>query len=218
MNKYKTVTLTPDEMKKCIDFSNDSAKSQQDIEFGQKDTKPRPPQEIARDNLIGKMAEVVVIRMLREEFNIHESVNFDIYPRGEWDDCDVRIYKWSVDIKSTRNGNWLLFETSKLKMRQNQVINNLPDVVFMCRTPWNRDSDLPIGTVELIGAISLEKLLSKDPKVIHLKKGDFIPNTNARLQAENLAVKFDDLSHDWTKIIKYMVENNPPDPSSYKSL
>ena len=218
MNQYKTITLTPDEMQKCKMFSEESAKSQQDIEFGQKDTKPRPISEIARDNLIGKMAEVAVSRMLREEYGIHFPVNFEIYPRGEWDDCDVQIKSWSIDIKSTRSGHWLLFETSKLKMRQNQKINNLPDAVFMCRTPWDRDTDSPIGTVELIGAISLEKLLSKDPKVKHLKKGDFIPNTKARLQAENLAVEFDDLNHDWEQIIKFMINNNPTASSSYKSL
>lgn len=215
MNEYKTIMLTADEMQRCIDFSDQSAKTQQDIEFGQKDTKPRSLQEIARDNLIGKMAEVAVARMLREEFGIHYSVNFDIYPRGEWDDCDIQVKSWSVDIKSTRNGHWLLFETNKLKMRQEQTINNLPDAIFMCRTPWNRDNDTPIGNVELIGAISLSILLSDDAKVKHLKKGDFIPNTKTKLQADNLAVEFDKLNHDWKQIITHMVKNNPPDSSQY---
>lgn len=105
------------------------------------------------------MAEVAVSRMLREEYGIHFPVNFDIYPRGEWDDCDVQIKAWTIDIKSTRSGKWLLFETSKLKMRQNQKINNLPDAVIMCRTPWDRDNDKPRGSVELIGAISVYALL-----------------------------------------------------------
>ena len=218
MSKYKVITLTSDEMQKCIDFSNKSAETQQDIEFGQKDTQPRPMQEIARDNLIGKMAEVAVARMLREEFGIHYSVNFEIYPRGEWDDCDVQVKSWSVDIKSTRSGHWLLFEKSKLKMRQNQKINNLPDAVFMCSTPWGRDNDVPIGNVELIGAISLKTLLSNNEKVKHLKKGEFIPNTKAKLQADNLAVNFNDLNHDWKQIIAYMVNNPPSDSSAFKLL
>ena len=91
MGNYTVITLTPDEMQKCIEFSQKSAETQQDIEFGQKDTKPRPTKEIARDNLIGKMAEVAVLRMLREKYGIHYPVNYEIYPRGEWDDCDVKI-------------------------------------------------------------------------------------------------------------------------------
>ncbi len=209
MSNYTVITLTPDEMQKCIEFSQKSAETQQDIEFGQKDTKPRPTKEIARDNLIGKMAEVAVLRMLREKYGIHYPVNYEIYPRGEWDDCDVKIGGWSIDIKSTRIGKWLLFETNKLKMRQSQKINNL-DALIMCKTPWNMDKDEPIGTVELIGLISMRKLLSSDPKVKHLKKGDFIPNTKSKLQAENLAVAFDDLEHNWDMMIDYMTKNPPP--------
>ena len=215
MELYKIITLTQDEMQKCIAFSEESAKTQQQIEFGQKDTKPRSIDEIARDNLIGKMAEVAVSRMLREEYGIHFPVNFDIYPRGEWDDCDVQIKAWTIDIKSTRSGKWLLFETSKLKMRQNQKINNLPDAVIMCRTPWDRDNDKPRGSVELIGAISVYALLKNtNHRVLHLKKGDVIPNTKARLQADNLAIRFEDINHDWNKIIDYMVKTMPPDISS----
>lgn len=209
MSNYTVITLTPDEMQKCIEFSQKSAETQQDIEFGQKDTKPRPTKEIARDNLIGKMAEVAVLRMLREKYGIHYPVNYEIYPRGEWDDCDVKIGGWSIDIKSTRNEKWLLFETSKLKMRQNQKINNL-DALIMCRTQWDRDKDAPKGSVELIGLISMKRLLSNDPIVKHLKKGDCIPNTKHRLQAENLAVAFDDLEHNWDMMIDYMTKNTPP--------
>lgn len=211
----KTLVLTDYELDRCIAFSKASAESQQAIEFGQSDTAPRRVQEIARDNLIGKMAEVAVSRMLREDFGLHFPVNFDIYPRGEWDDCDVQIKSWNIDIKSTRTGQWLLFEVDKLRMRQNQKINNLPDAIFMCRTPWDRDSDKPKGSVELIGSISLKTLLSPNSKVKRLKKGDFIPNTHARLQAENYGVHFRDLNPDWQAVITYMLKNPPPDASSY---
>lgn len=212
---YRTMELTEAEMEKCISFSRKSAETQQAIEFGQRDTIPRKTQEIARDNLIGKMAEVAIARMLREDFGIHFPVNFEIYPRGEWDDCDVQIKGWNVDIKSTRTGQWLLFEVDKLRMRQNQPINNLPDAVFMCKTPWDRNNDTPIGSVELIGAISLKVLLTPDKRILKLRKGECIPNTNARLQADNYAVNFSHLNHDWNKIIHHMIDNAPPDKSSY---
>ncbi len=78
----KTIVLSAYDMERCVAFSKKSAESQQAIEFGQSDTVPRIPKEIARDNLIGKMAEVAVANMLREDFNLHYAVNFDIYPRG----------------------------------------------------------------------------------------------------------------------------------------
>ena len=85
----RTIQLTDHEYNMCVQFSNESAKSQQDIEFGQRNTMPRSVKEIARDNLIGKMAEVAVVKMLREDYQLHLPINYEIYPRGEWDDNDI---------------------------------------------------------------------------------------------------------------------------------
>lgn len=211
----KTIALSEYDMQRCIAFSKESAESQQAIEFGQSDTVPRRTVEIARDNLIGKMVEVAVSRMPREDFGPHYTVNFDIYPRGEWDDFDAPINGWNVDIKSTRTGRWLLFEVDKFRMRQNQKYNNLPDTIFMCRTPWDRETDEPKGTVELIGAVSLKVLLSGHPKVKRLKKGACIPNTEARLQEENFGIHFSHINSGWGSIIPYMLNNSPPDASAY---
>ena len=202
-------------MQRCIDFSIKSAKSQQAVEFGQYDTIPRRIAEIARDNLIGKMAEAAVSQMLREDFGVHYAVNYEIYPKGEWDDFDMQINGWNVDIKSTRSGQWLLFDVDKLRMRQNQEHNNLPDMIFMCRTPWDRIADKPVGTVDLIGAVSLGFLLSDSQDVKRLKKGDYIPNTNTKLQAENYGVHFSNINPNWTAIITFMLKTFPPKNFGY---
>lgn len=211
----KTIVLSAYDIERCVTFSKKSAESQQAIEFGQSDTVPRKTAEIARDNLIGKMAEVAVTQMLRDDFDLHFTVNFDIYPRGEWDDFDVQINGWNVDIKSTRTGKWLLFEVDKLRMRRNQKNNNLPDAIFMCRTPWNREKDEPKGNVELIGAVSLGFLLSNKSTVKRLNKGDFIPNTRTPLQADNYGIHFDNIKSDWASFIPYMLHNSPPDSSAF---
>lgn len=147
--------------------------------------------------------------MLRTEYGIRYPLNFDVYPRGEFDDCDLVINSWNIDIKSTRSGNWLLFEHNKLVMRSRQTIDTMPDAIFMCRTPWVKGKDEPTGKVELIGAISLEKLLSNSKQIKRLPKGSYIPNTHAKLQANNYAVHFDDLSHNWNQIINYMKKHPP---------
>ena len=213
MSIYKTITLTPEELQRCIEFSNKSAETQQDIEFGQSTTAPRPIKEIARDNLIGKMAEVAVARMLKEDFGITIPLDFKVYKRGIWDDNDIIINGWNIDIKSTRIGHWLLVEWSKLNFRQKQ--GELPHTFFMCKTAWNMKKDVPLGDVYLVGSISCGRLRKGYKNVVTLKKGDYIPKTNTRLQADNFGVEFDNLNHDWKTVINYMLNHNPPDMSNY---
>lgn len=213
MGMGKVITLTAEELEKCKEFSIKSAKSQQQIEFGQHDTKARSISEIARDNLIGKMAEVAFARMLKEDFNIDIPLDFNVYARGKWDDNDMVINGWNIDIKSTRIGHWLLIEWSKLNFRQKQ--GELPHAFFMCKTAWNMENDEPRGTVELVGSISLNKLKKDAPHVHTLRKGDCIPGTKTKLQADNFGVEFRHLNGNWSEVIEYIVGNPPPDLSNY---
>ena len=68
MVNVKHITLTSEELEKCREFSMRSASSQQAIEFGQHTTKARSVKEIARDNLIGKIAEVAFSKMMKENY------------------------------------------------------------------------------------------------------------------------------------------------------
>lgn len=206
-DSYLTIALSEDEMNRCKEFSLKSAMTQQAVEFGQKNTKPRDTKEIARDNMIGKMAEVAVNKMLRRDFGIHYPVNFDIYGRGEWDDCDVQIRSWSIDIKSTRVGRWLLIELNKLRMRQRQSIDNIPDAIFMCRTRWDMEKDEPTGSVELIGCTSINNLVKNGTRI---KRGSLLPNTSVKMMADNFGIRIDELNHDWEQIISHMLVSNPP--------
>ena len=168
MNK-RIIVLSDSELEKCKVFSVKSAKTQQAIEFGQADTKARSETEIARDNLIGKMAEVAFARMLKEDFEIDIPLDFEVYDRGKWDDNDMVINGWNIDIKSTRIGHWLLIEWSKLNFRQKQ--GELPHAFFMCKTDWDMKNDVQKGTVELVGSISLNKLRKDRPNIHIIKKG-----------------------------------------------
>lgn len=207
------IYLTDEELHKCRQFSIDSAGTQQGIEFGQSDTITRKVSEIARDNLIGKMAEVAISKMLKEQFDLDIPLDFNVYDRGKWDDNDVEINGWHIDIKSTRIGHWLLIEWNKLNFRQKQ--GELPHAFFMCKTDWDMKLDQPKGSVDLVGCISLNKLKAGMPNVRVLRKGDCIPGTHTRLQADNFGVEFNDLEKDWVKIIEFMLSNSPPDLSKY---
>ena len=88
-------------MARCIEFSQRSAPNQQAIEFGQHSTKARSTREIARDNLIGKIAEVAFSKMMKENYDIDVPLDFNCYPRGQWDNQDAVINGWRIDVKGT---------------------------------------------------------------------------------------------------------------------
>ena len=119
MLDVKDIRLTEEELARCIEFSRTSAPNQQAIEFGQHTTKARPSHEIARDNLIGKIAEVAFSKMMKENYGIDIVLDFNYYPRGQWDNQDAVINGWRIDIKGTRKGgHWMLIEWNKLCFRQ----------------------------------------------------------------------------------------------------
>ena len=209
----KIITLTAEELERCKEFSIQSAKSQQTIEFGQSDTKARSIAEVARDNLIGKMAEVAFARMLKEDFNIEIPLDFNVYARGKWDDNDLIINGWNIDIKSTRIGHWLLIEWSKLNFRQKQ--GELPHAFFMCKTAWDMEKDEPLGTVDLVGSISLTKLKADIPHVHIIRKGELLPGTHTHLQADNFGVRFKNLNHNWYEVITYIQSHSAPNLDDY---
>ena len=98
------VTLDEQEFAQCVEFAEICALNQQQIEFGQSDTKPRKADEISRDNLIGKMAEVAFAKMVHDVYRIDIELDFNFYPRGKWDDQDAVINGWRIDVKATRKG------------------------------------------------------------------------------------------------------------------
>ena len=201
----QTVELTDYEFTLCGLFSHESAKTQQKIEFGQKTTVPRSVREIERDNMIGKMAEVAVAKTLHKDFGLHLPVNYEVYPRGECDDNDIVINNWSLDIKSTRRGRFLMLEYAKVNYRLES--GTMPDVVVACKTPWNEREDRPEGKrVDVIGCISTKRLVNpKSADVYRLRAGECIPGTMCRLQAGNYAVRFDKLS-DFHDSVEWMLK------------
>ena len=208
------IRLNDQEYEQCLAFAKTCALSQQSIEFGQSDTKPRNTAEISRDNMIGKMAEVAFAKMLHNYYGIDIDLDFNYYPRGMWDDQDAVINGWLIDVKATRKGGqWMLIEWNKLDFRQKQ--NKLSHLYVMASVDWDRGNDRPERKVELIGCASIQKLMPGVPTTTVLRQGEYIPNTYTRLQADNYGIRFSDLEDDWSKVLRYILNNPPPDLSAY---
>lgn len=209
MVNVKHITLTSEELEKCREFSMRSASSQQAIEFGQHTTKARSVKEIARDNLIGKIAEVAFSKMMKENYGIDVPLDFNYYPRGQWDNQDAEINGWRIDVKGTRKGGrWMLIEWNKLNFRQRD--NNLSHLYVMFTVDWNRQTDLPTGLVSYQGAVSLSKLRDDCPTTVILRKGTKLPGTNTYLQADNYGILFKDLYKHLNHLVGYLTKDPPP--------
>lgn len=199
------IVPTDAEMDKCREFSRISAASQQAIEFGQHTTKARPEKEIARDNLIGKMAEVAFSKMMKENYGIDVPLDFNYYPRGQWDGQDAEINGWRIDVKGTRSGGrWMLIEWNKLDFRQRD--NNLSHLFVMFTVDWDRSADQPTGEVSYQGAASLAKLKESVPTTVVLRKGAVIPGTQTHLQADNYGIRFGDLYKHLNHLVKFLLK------------
>ncbi len=210
MINISNIILSDYELQQCYEFSKHSAKSQQAIEFGQHTTKARSVNEIARDNLIGKIAEVAFSKIMKENYNIDVPLDFNYYPRGQWDNQDAIINGWRIDVKSTRTGGqWTLIEWNKLNFRQSD--NNLSHLYVMFTVDWNRKTDKPTGKVRYNGAVSLGKLNNKCPTTLILRKGQKIPGTNTLLQADNYGIHYKDLYKHLNHLVAYLTQSPPPD-------
>ena len=203
--------ITEQELEQCIDFARRSAPTQQDIEFGQHDVVPRSVDEVSRDTLIGKIAEVAFAKIMHENYGIDIELDFDIYPRGQYDDQDAIVNGWRIDIKGTRQGgHYLLVEWNKLDFRQ--LENRLSDVYAMFSVGWDRERDLPNRYVKYAGAVTLRALNRNvdwiDTQI--LRKGECIPGTNAHLQADNYGIEFSKLNKNLDGLVRKMQNSRPP--------
>lgn len=209
MVDVKHIVLTSEELERCREFSIRSASSQQAIEFGQHTTIARTEKEIARDNLIGKIAETAFSKMMKENYGIDVPLDFNYYPRGQWDSQDAEINGWRIDVKGTRKGGrWMLIEWNKLNFRQRE--NNLSHLYVMFTVDWNRQTDMPTGIASYQGAVSLNKLKAEAPHTVIINKGAKLPGTNTYLQADNYGILFKDLYKHLNHFVDYVTKSPPP--------
>lgn len=210
------ITLSQKELDQCYEFSIKCAETQQSIEFGQSDTAERSIKEIGRDNYIGKIAEVAFAKMMQDKYHILIDLDFEYYPRGQWDSQDTIINNWKIDIKGTRQGGkWMLIEWSKINFRQRD--KNLSDLFIMASVFWDRKNDKPTGKVELVGCASISRLKAGVEHTVVLKKGSLLPGTKTpvQLQADNFGIRFEHLQQDWSIAIDYILHHAPPALDDY---
>ncbi len=173
---YKTKT-------KCMDFAEKSAKTQRDFRSG--GTKRRSVDMIVNDITRGKVGEAVVQKFL-EAHGIKIDLDFDIYPKGRWDDGDFTLKGMKFSIKASKAyAKWLLLESRDIER----------DYLFDYYIFVNVDKNLSGGIVR--GYATMKDVLG----FTKLKKGDFLPNTSSVLDADNHGREVTYLSQNWDKVL-----------------
>lgn len=202
-------SLSNEIMRKCAEFSVMCAGTQQEIEFGSYQTTKRPKMEIARDIFIGKLAEVAISEFLLQTYNIPTNLDFNVYPRGEWDDSDFTIFDKRIDVKASKaNAKWLLVELNKLEFRKKE--NKLPDYFVFALIDWSKEKNQPTGLVKVAGYAKLEdicipsnigirsyKICDEIENTLYLARDTHLPRTGTVLQADNCARRLEDLNTDF---------------------
>ncbi len=202
----RIIYLTKEELEKCREFSAKSALQQQEKEYGESKTKPRSEEEIAHDNLIGKIAEVAFSKMMKADFNIDIDLDFEYYPRGKWDSQDAEYNGWKIDVKGTCTGHWMLIEWNKLEFRQKD--DELSHLYVMFSVDW-KDGN-PTGRVVYRGYATLARLSKEFPKTEVLRMGSALPGTMLEsLQTDNYGIRFEDLYSYPPDLYDYLTTSKP---------
>ena len=216
------IVIPKEKVRECWAFSKECAKSQQSFEFGEANSHHRPADEIARDNMIGKLGEVA-LQQLFAKFGIDVDLDMSIYGVGEWDRCDVEFNGWMLDVKCTQRGSHFLIEWNKLQFRADA--DELPHYFVMTRLARNNSITLngpesdTIG-VDLVGYIDVRELVESNPSVLVLEPGDCIPGTNTPVTAKNFCIPFADitkLNNDWAHLAEQLNTETPFDLSTYRA-
>lgn len=194
--------LKPYQWDMCRIFSTASAGTAQAHEFCNRATSERPTEEIVRDTMIGKLAEVAVCNLIHECGYWDASVNYEVMPKNIGDGCDLTVNGWTIDVKSTRCGRVLMYEKKRAEYRERT--NTLPDFLVLCKTSWDMDTDKPDGNgVSIIGGFNTRALMSADRL---LQAGEVIPGTRSSLQAANYFASASEL-HNFESMVSWMIKH-----------
>ncbi len=188
------IKITDDEFEKCKKFADESAKTQRGNRSGGSVT--RNENQISSDTLRGKIGEIAVKKFLEQDpLDISDtSLDFGIYPRGIWDEHDLKIYGKTFSIKSSKHfSKYLLLETKDIG--RGSIFDYY--VLVLVNAEYK--------TGEIVGFVSKDEMEQISDKTLDLKKGQCIPNTKVPLDADNHARHKDHLHNsevEWIDLIK----------------
>lgn len=196
------IVVEGSEVKECWDFAQKVAPNQKSNEFDNKELTERKLEKIVSDTFIGKLGETAVQKWL---FNcgVHVELDWSVKPRGEWDIADICYKDWSVDVKCTKStGKFFLIDWSKLQFRADA--GQLPHFFVMTKLGTDMSKIVKDGSgackIELAGFVDTRELTKANSKLLTIRRGENLPNTNVGLATSNFAMPIKDMDKDWEQL------------------
>ncbi len=164
MPDYQTPTIQvePELLKQCNEFARTMGAMNQAKEFNSNQVRARSADAVARDILIGKVAECAVWQYLVSKGVKMKPVDFEIKGEGVKDsgDLDTETGK-QVSVKSTEFGRRLMVHTPQLYW-------DLADFYVVCNTVM--DGDVATGSVTIRGYAAQSDLVSLERLMEHRER------------------------------------------------
>ena len=215
------ITLNHEMLEKCWVFANQCARTMRPSEHGEASAKDRSYEQIVDDTIVGKLGEIAVQEFFKLK-GIPTQLDFDIYDRGQWDDSDINVNGWKIDIKCTKKqGHNFLIEWNKLQFGSDS--GELPHYYLMTHllddVPRDEHQFRKIQSfrVEVIGYEDVRNLQSTNNDILVLDRGAFIPSTNTKMIAKSFCIPFGQMKNDWELFIAQLENETPFDLSSYSA-
>ena len=194
----KRFNLTDEEITQCKKFAEEVWKTQKEHRSG--GSIIRTQNQMMNDIQLGKVGEIIVKKFLFEEYGITINLDFDVYPRGKWDDGDFILNDKKFSIKSSKSyAKWILLESEDIKR------GYLFDYYIFVSVDKN------LGGGEVRGYATKNEVLNFQ----QLKKGTYLPDVKPTptsiLDADNHARKIEYLNQNWSDLF----ERNSSLPKMY---
>ena len=186
----KKVLLSNDEIDRIVEFQSQLKIS--NANFGQKDSGNRDREIMLRDMLVGKAGEVALQKFLKDSFDIHVDIDWEIYDKFTGDAQDFLIHHHRFEVKSIKRGNWFLIEQDTLARRKAQ--RTVPHYYVLVHVPFNEQTNRPLNHAYILGYCSLDDLASSENLLL---KGSELPDKKVKLLATNFGMHNSELRTNW---------------------
>jgi hypothetical protein len=206
-NQYSTRVKIPDGVvARCRKFATEVADHQESTEFRNSNTKPRSREDVIDDTFMGKLGEEAVAMYLRKFFEVVVLLDYNIYEdKCIGDDQDIEINGWRIEIKTTKStSRYLLVDQGNIDSKT--TLGTLPHACILCKVGRDRDdTGKPYVFVDIEGWAGIDRVKES----LFLKAGQFIPNTDTKLQAPNYLIHEDHLNHNLMSLFKHTMTHKP---------
>jgi hypothetical protein len=184
-------TLIPADINRAEEFGRNMVGNIDPKDFMDGRNAFRSPEKLLEDSAKGKKAEIFIYNAFVKN-NIEAEIDFGIYEEGIGDDGDIIVLGQTIDVKSSSpRAKCLMVEEKRFNIWEEKGKN--PDCLCMVAVDNN--------VCEYMFGCSYKTFKTHS---VLLKRGEYIPNTNVPLKANNYVIQEEKCKTDVIDLIRYI--------------